>query len=142
MKGKRRKGRELALEALYRFEIVKEEPEKILKDIFSRQGIPLQVKEFVRELVLKTISKIKELDNTISTIAENWELNRIAIIDKNILRAAICEIVYFPDIPPKVSVNEAIEIAKKYSTENSGKFINGILDKVIKGNKFLKVQNT
>ena len=128
----RRKARELALEALYRHEITNEEPGEILKDIFARSHLPSSVKQFTNELMLKTINKMDELDQIISQVADNWKLDRIAIIDKNILRAAICEILYFPDIPPKVSVDEAIKLAKKYSTEESGRFVNGILDKVIK----------
>jgi len=137
----RRKARELTLEALYRYEITNEEPGEILKDIFARSHLPSSVKQFTKELMLETTGKIDELDQIISQVADNWKLDRIAIIDKNILRSAICEILYFPDIPPKVSINEAIEIAKKYSTEESGRFVNGILDKVIKENKCLKVQN-
>jgi N utilization substance protein B len=72
-----------------------------------------------------------ELDKHIKFRVDNWEMNRIALIDKILLRMGICELLYFPDIPPKVSINEAIEIAKLYSTAGSGKFINGILDVIL-----------
>lgn len=129
---KRRKARELALEALYRLEITKEIPEEILRDIFTRVKITREIKGFTRELVLKTVENLRKCDQIIAQVTVNWKLDRIAIIDKNILRAAICEILYFPDIPPKVSIDEAIEIAKKYSTEDSGRFVNGILDRVMR----------
>ncbi|MDI6840357.1 MAG: transcription antitermination factor NusB [bacterium] len=128
----RRKARELALEALYRHEIAHEAPEDILTDIFSRTHVPSSIKKFAHDIVLETTSRICELDQIISSVAKNWRLDRIAIIEKNILRAAICELLYFTDIPPKASINEAIELAKKYSTAESGKFVNGILDRVMK----------
>lgn len=129
---KRRKARELALEALYRFEITKEPPEVILSDIFSRCSPQKEVAKFAHELVTRTIDQITKIDQAISRTAENWKLDRLAVIDRNILRAAICEIFYFQDIPFKVSIDEAIELAKKYSTEESGRFVNGILDRVAK----------
>ncbi len=87
--------------------------------------------EFAERLFLRCLDSEDASDNIITKYAENWEFSRIALIDRLLLRMAICEMLSFPDIPPKVSINEAIEIAKKYSTENSGKFVNGILDAVL-----------
>lgn len=129
---KRRKARELTLEALYRFEITQENPQSILDSIFLRTRISNDIKSFTNELVLKVIEKMGEIDTIISEKLENWKLDRLCIIDKNILRAAVCEFLYFPDIPPKVSIDEAIELAKKYSTEKSSKFVNGVLDQIMK----------
>ena len=129
---KRRLARELTLESLYRIEMTKENPEIVLNDIYSRDSFPQEVIEFTRELVQKTVANLSEIDCVISKTADNWQLDRIAIVDRNILRAAICEIFYFPEIPFKVSIDEAIELAKKYSTEQSGKFVNGILDRIAK----------
>jgi len=128
----RRKAREIALEALYRIEVANDDAEDILKDIFSRTKTKPDIQNYARRLVKETSSRLHDIDRIIEEVAENWKLSRIAIIDKNILRFAICEILYFDDIPPKVSLDEAIEIAKKYSTENSGRFVNGVLDKIIK----------
>jgi N utilization substance protein B len=128
----RRKARELALEALYRFEITKEEPNTILKDIFARVHPTREIKEFTRMLVSRTIEETEKINKIISKIAKNWKLDRMAIIDRNILKSAVCEILFFSDIPYKVSIDEAIELAKKYSTEDSGRFVNGILDRVVK----------
>jgi len=88
-------------------------------------------KEFAEELINKVLSNINDLDQRIVKRVTNWEMNRIALIDKILLRMGICEILYFPDIPPKVSINESIEIAKDFSTAGSGKFINGILDAIL-----------
>ena len=88
-------------------------------------------REFARELIRKVRSNSDELDKRIIGRVTNWEMSRIALIDKILLRIGICEILYFPDIPPKVSINESIEIAKDFSTAGSGKFINGILDAIL-----------
>jgi N utilization substance protein B len=88
-------------------------------------------REFADNLVHRVLANKDELDKKIKERVANWEMNRIALIDKILLRMGICEILYFPDIPPKVSINEVIEIAKIYSTGGSGKFINGILDAIL-----------
>jgi N utilization substance protein B len=81
--------------------------------------------------MIRVIKHTDELDEKIKERVANWEMNRIALVDKILLRIGICELLYFPDIPPKVSINESIEIAKEYSTARSGKFINGILDAIL-----------
>lgn len=88
------------------------------------------VKEFTRDIASSTLNHIKEIDEIIKKAAENWSIERMAIIDRNILRAATYELFFRIDIPASVAINEALEIAKKYSTEESAPFINGILDKI------------
>jgi N utilization substance protein B len=90
----------------------------------------LAVKDFMESLVLGVLKHLPELDQTIVKYAKNWNLRRMATVDRNILRLAVYEIKHRNDIPPVVSINEAVDIAKKYSTEDSGKFVNGILDKI------------
>lgn len=90
----------------------------------------LASKEFMESLVKGVLEYLGDLDETIAQHAKNWNLQRMAAVDRNILRLAVYEIKYRNDIPPVVSINEAVDIAKKYSTEDSGKFVNGILDKV------------
>ena len=85
---------------------------------------------FADPLIRGTVEHLTELDATIAKHAKNWELHRFAAVDRNILRLAIFEMLYRDDIPPVVSINEAVDIAKKFSTQDSGKFVNGILDKV------------
>ncbi len=127
----RRHARELALQACYAHELSGNPPEQILSDVILNKEAPEAVVEFAAELFRHTVADIANYDAMIRRKAVNWEFNRIAILDKLILRLALCEFLYFPDIPPKVTIDEAIEIAKKYSTEKSGRFVNGILDAVL-----------
>jgi transcription antitermination factor NusB len=128
--GKRRKARELVLQALYAFEISGEQLEVILADILERQKPPPDVAEFATLLANKTVEHLQEIDQLIAQKVKRWELSRLAVVDRNILRLAICELFHFADIPQKVSINEAIELAKLYSTTESGRFVNGILDSI------------
>ncbi|MFQ5905875.1 MAG: transcription antitermination factor NusB, partial [bacterium] len=114
--GRRRRARQLALEALYRIEIAEDEPELVLEDLFASKCVDRETKAFTQSLVQQTIKHLNHIDQLISDTAKNWDLARIAVIDRNILRFAIVELLYFPDIPMKVTIDEAIEIAKKYST--------------------------
>ena len=90
----------------------------------------LAIREFADPLICGTLEHRDEADGVIKKHAKNWELHRIAAVDRNILRLAIYEMLHRDDIPPVVSINEAVDIAKKFSTQDSGKFVNGILDKV------------
>ncbi|MBI5664149.1 MAG: transcription antitermination factor NusB [Nitrospirae bacterium] len=100
-----------------------------------------EVKEFTRDIAASTLDHRKDIDEIIKSAAENWSIERMAIIDRNILRAATYELCYRSDIPSSVAINEALEIAKKYSTEESAPFINGILDKIAhQGNKSTVIQ--
>jgi N utilization substance protein B len=130
--GKRRRSREFALQALYAYEFGCAPCDQILQYLFDGKNTPLDVKEFCTSLVESVISHIEELDRLISQISENWTIERLALIDKNILRMGMVELLYFQEIPVKVTINEAVEIAKKFSTPDSGRFVNGILDKVVK----------
>ncbi|HHT9110782.1 MAG TPA: transcription antitermination factor NusB [Candidatus Brocadiaceae bacterium] len=122
--------RELALQALYQLDLrsdgIAEEIDAFCKKSTDKQDIY----EFTISLVHGCRSRVKEIDEKISVVTEHWELRRMAIIDKNILRLGVYELLFRDDIPPKVSINEAIELAKKFSTKNSGTFVNGILDKI------------
>ncbi len=126
---KRSQGRELALQALYQFEIRGEEVEE-LQSFCKEYAKDADVYEFAVSLINGSLPVIKELDEKIASVAENWDIHRMAVIDRNILRLAVYELLYRDDIPPKVSINEAIDLAKRYSTENSGTFVNGVLDKI------------
>lgn len=89
-----------------------------------------EVREFAETLVRGTRERLSEIDQKLSQYTENWQLNRMAAVDRNILRFAAYELLYLDDIPPKVTINEAVNIAKKYSQEEAGKFVNGVLDKI------------
>ena len=130
----RRRARRYVLEALYWFESVKDEKiENILEELFERENeTDEETKAYAMRLAKATVEHLPEIDDVLRKTVKNWDLERIARIDRNILRFAICEMMYFDEIPPKVSIDEAIDIAKIYSTEQSGKFVNGILDRVLK----------
>ena len=127
----RRKARELALCALYAYEFTKNPVKQVKDEIISKEVEDAEILKFAGDLFKSTIKHGEEIDEMIKIKALNWDFKRIAVMDKLILRMAICEFLRFGDIPPKVSIDEAIEISKKYSTEKSGNFINGILDSVL-----------
>jgi N utilization substance protein B len=127
---RRRVIREKVLQLLYAFEMNNENKELMMKEILSDVEESAD-KDFADNLISKVMLHQKELDEFIKAKVDNWDLSRIALIDRILLRMGICEILFFSDIPPKVSINEAIEIAKSYSTSSSGKFINGILDAIL-----------
>ncbi len=134
MKGRnirRRIIREKVMQALYAYEIAKDPPEHVIKHILAGLEENKDAHAFARQLVLTTITHAPELDRIIRSKVTNWDFRRIAVIDRLILRMGICELLYFKEIPPKVSMNEAIELAKLFSTEKSGQFVNGILDAVL-----------
>jgi len=129
-KSKRRIVREKVLQILYACEMNKESLQPLSLEILKDVADELD-KAFAQELIRKVLSNAEDLDNRIMQRVTNWEMNRIALIDKILLRMGICELLHFPDTPPKVSINESIEIAKDYSTAGSAKFINGILDAIL-----------
>jgi len=129
-KSRRRIVREKVLQILYAYEMNNESLEQLSREILS-DITDTTDKSFAEELIRQVITNVEDLDKRIIHRVTNWEMNRIALIDKILLRIGICELLYFPDIPPKVSINESIEIAKDYSTSGSAKFINGILDAVL-----------
>lgn len=130
--GKRRKARELVLKSLYSYEISNMEPDTVLADLLSRSTLDSPSKTFASELYKKVLENVESIDNMIKECVENWDIKRLAIIDKNVIRMGICELLFFNDIPQKVSMDEAIELAKKYGAGDSGSFVNGILDHVAK----------
>jgi transcription antitermination protein NusB len=127
---RRRVIREKVLQLLYAFEMNDANKEFMIKEILLDVENDTD-KEFANKLINQVSLHASELDDLIRGKVDNWDLSRIALIDRILLRMGICEILYFSDIPPKVSINESIEIAKVYSTSSSGKFINGILDAIL-----------
>lgn len=119
------------MQALYAHEISKDSPAHVINTVLADVKDNDVDFDFAQSLFLKTITHHSEIDKLIKSKTEHWEFYRIALLDKILLRMAVCEILYFPDIPPKVSINEAIEISKDYSTDSSSTFINGILDGIL-----------
>lgn len=127
--GKRRKAREAVLESLYCYEIRGDDCiDEIFQYVKDMHQLDNETAEFARSLLMKTIENLGRLDNEIAAHVKNWDLNRLATIDKNVLRLGLAELFYFPDIPRKVSIDEAIELAKTYGSAESGRFVNGVLD--------------
>lgn len=128
---RRRIIREKVVQALYAHEISGDPPDHIITHILKGLEENKAAHDFARRLVLETINQAAEIDKIIRSKVTNWDFKRIAILDRLILRMAICELSFFKEIPPKVSMNEAIELAKLFSTERSGQFVNGVLDAVL-----------
>ncbi len=132
---KRTKARELALQILYQADVTGVEAGSLTEVFFSMESNANEeasVKDFALNLVNNVSQKLKILDEQISKFATNWQLDRMATVDRNILRLAAYELLFKEDIPPKVAINEAVELAKKYGDLESGKFVNGVLDKINK----------
>jgi N utilization substance protein B len=128
---KRRKAREFALQILFQLDIRKEKPTLTLFKRFWTEFEPDdEVRAFTEEIVKGTFKHLKVINEKILASAKNWSLDRMATVDRNVLRMAAYEILYRMDIPPSVTINEAIELAKKFGTDESGAFVNGILDNV------------
>ncbi|MHC4957346.1 MAG: transcription antitermination factor NusB [Planctomycetota bacterium] len=128
---KRTRARELALQLLYQIDARGDEVLDQVGDFLDAEsGGDEEICRFARELLDGTLERREPIDEIISGAAQNWHLTRMAIIDRNILRMAVFEMLHVQDIPAKVSINEAIELGKRYSTEQSGSFINGILDRI------------
>jgi len=130
--GKRRSSRELALKFLYQFELNEGNIDEQMKLFLERNSSHDEVDTFMKKLVVSTLKQIKEIDEIIQRFSNNWVLDRMTVIDRNILRIGTCELLYNFSTPPKVAINEAVDIAKKYGNEDSPEFVNGILDKIYK----------
>ena len=131
--GLRRDGREAAIQFLYQYDAFKPtNVEEALAAFWKQNEEPQNVRDFANDLLRGALQKLPEVDAKIRTLADNWDFERLAVVDRNILRLAVYEMLFRPEIPPVVSINEAIEIAKKFSTAESGKFVNGLLDRVKK----------
>ena len=133
-KQQRKKAREAVLQALYAIHLSQEDEEKVLKDINERYNFDSATKEFIDELFRNTINDRKILDAKIEGALENWDIERINVIDRLIMQMAICEMLSLKkyEIPYQVTISSAIENAKKFSSEDSTAFVNGILDTIYK----------
>lgn len=128
--GLRRKAREYALQALYLSEVSKMGGEKALGHIVHGEGIEKPIVEFAQKLTEGTNAHLNQIDELIKKYAKNWDMDRMAALDRNILRLGAYELLYELETPISVVIDEAVEMAKTFSTPDSGKFVNGILDKI------------
>jgi len=128
--GTRRKARELAVQLLYQQDLARIDHGEAMSLFWEHYPVNMEIREFCTQLVLGTLDRLTIIDELLSVASENWSLTRMSVVDRNILRLATYELLDRPDIPPSVSLNEAIDIAKKYSTPDAAVFINGVLDRV------------
>ena len=132
MKGRRSQGREAALKVLYQLDVTSDPPEEGLKIFFRHHRISVSSQPFVSQLVKGTWEHRQAIDSVLSRYATNWRLDRMAMVDRNVLRLGTFELLFGNETPPKVVINEAVELAKRFGTTDSGKFVNGVLDSIHK----------
>jgi len=130
--GARRKSRELALQALYQWNITRQDPFLILDQQKANFSPADEEDEFAQQIVVGVLEHYAHIDELIEKFSEHWRLDRMSIIDRNILRMAIFELLFCENIPPRVTLNEAIDLGKRFGSEDSSAFINGILDRIQK----------
>ncbi|NIO49537.1 MAG: transcription antitermination factor NusB [Candidatus Aminicenantes bacterium] len=136
--GRRRKAREETLRILFRLEFENKQIEKTLNQYWESKEASEEIKEYSTWLVKGIISDQAKIDNIIQQVSEHWRISRMALVDRNILRMAVFELLYEENIAPAIIINEAIEIAKKYSGDEAATFVNGILDAIRKDLKDIK----
>jgi transcription antitermination factor NusB len=127
---KRTLARECVLKVLYQAEISQYSLDEIFPPFWEENPVPDDVRDFTEQIARGTHEHLSAIDKKIVQYTENWQLNRMAAVDRNVLRFSVYELLYMGDIPPKVTINEAVNMAKKYSQAEAGKFVNGILDKI------------
>ncbi len=130
--GNRRLSRELVIQFLYLTEMNEGEIENQLKSFWESHPCPEDVQSFTEDILKDIFDHKKEIDVRLEKYSDNWTLSRMAVIDRNLLRMAASELMYSKTVPPKVAIDEAVEIAKKFGTEDSPNFINGVLDRILK----------
>lgn len=128
----RRQGRELAMKVLYQRDVGQADPEEALAYLCAEEAADQEVAAFAAELVQGVLRQLPNIDRRIAAYARDWRLERLASVDRNILRLATYEVLYRPDVPASVAINEAVELAKAYGGEDSAKFINGVLGQLVR----------
>lgn len=125
--GRRRRAREVALQVLYQVDVGGADPGQAFEYSGERLNSDEEASGFARELIFGTLEHLPELDALISRLSRGWQLNRMAAVDRNIIRLGLYELLYVDDVPPAVTLNEAVELAKTFGGEDSSRFVNGIL---------------
>ena len=126
----RRRAREVVLQMLYQLEASGQEPLRVVESYRSSFGEGPFPDDFARDTFLEVADKVLALDETIVSASDNWRLVRMSLVDRNILRLGVFELRFRPDTPPRVAINEAVELAKRFGTEDSAAFVNGVLDRI------------
>ncbi len=126
----RRLAREAALETLYRLDLVRGEPDDTIEEIVHRKNPSDEAETYLRRLVQAVLNNREEIDSMVVRHLRHWRFERLRYLDRAVLRIACAEMLYFDDVPPKVSINEAVDVSRKYGDDDSGRFVNGVLDAV------------
>ncbi len=132
MRGSRSKAREAALKILYQLDVTKDSPHEGCLLYFRHHRVSVNSQPFVTGLVQGTVEHLAQIDPLLTQHATNWTLERMSIVDRNVLRLGAFELLFAEETPPKVVINEAVELAKRFGTPDSGKFVNGVLDAIHK----------
>lgn len=132
VKGARTRARIAAVEVLYRVDLVNDEPRKVLAEVIKRRRLRGSAADYLANLVGKVISEQARIDASLKRSLTDWRLDRLSYVDRAILRLAACEILLVSEVPPKVSIDEAVELARFFGTEGSARFVNGVLDSLYK----------
>lgn len=126
--GQRRRAREYALQMMFQIDVTGATPGEVYRQFWQSQPTADDVRKFSERLVTGVNEEIESLDRRLGDLARNWRLERMAVVDRNVLRIALWELLHAPETPPAVVIDEAIEVARKYGSHESGAFINGVLD--------------
>ena len=126
----RRKGRELALQMLFQWELGEHTPQHVISTFLRSQRVEPEEENFARSLFEGAVSEVNSLDRMIQEHAEHWRLERMAAVDRNVIRLALYELLHYPTTPPAVVINEALELARRFSSAESVEFVNGVLDAI------------
>jgi N utilization substance protein B len=124
----RRLARECALEVLYRLDLVGDDPARVIEEILARKNPSDEAEVYLRRIVDAVVAGQLELDAILRRHLKRWRLERLTVLDRAILRMAAAELLHFADVPPKVAINEAVDVAKKFGDDDAGRFVNGVLD--------------
>jgi N utilization substance protein B len=134
--GKRRKGRELAMQMLFQADMGRQTPDEVRKSFWqARDEVEPDTRGFAEDLFRVATARAEEIDTVIEKHSANWKLTRMSAVDRNVLRMAVAEMSGFRDTPPPIVINEALEIAKRYSSPESINFLNGVLDAIARDNR-------
>jgi N utilization substance protein B len=128
--GQRRRSRECALQLLFQLDLTGEQAQDVFPSFWTAQPSAFEIKEFAERLVLGVTARRRGLDRVLAGSSENWRIDRMAVVDRNVLRMAVYELFFEPDTPAAVVIDEAVEVAKRFGGDESGAFINGVLDAV------------
>jgi transcription antitermination protein NusB len=128
----RRKARELALQMLFQWEVGKHQPEEVVSIFLREQKLDPEAERFARRLFEGTVGEVSSLDDRVREQSKHWRVERMAAVDRNVLRMALFELLHLPETPPAVVINEALEIVRRFSGEDGVEFVNGVLDGIRK----------